>query len=443
MSHRIEVPDYTGESMDLEALGIRHGFRYDPMEWVNNDRDIKAARLDVFGQQLEGDREVLDARVDEVLAGGGNADVRLNLGCAKDRPEFRARLDEVCSQHVLAPDRPPWFHEEAPALWAALRYGWERDNEPKNMLIDLVTRVTGAHLLDCDPWAWGRTFGALWEGRHLVDTVPKTGEYLHDNVNIADCLVGGSPWATLMAVSIPDHPLCRDIVPIYIPLILRSQDPATAWGWDSVAVLNALVKTGLIARLRELPPLPPDWRIVRSIPAPEGDLRSLTWEGEHLWTVDTETCDLIALDPGDGAVVKRVKAPLQGRSRLGGICRYRDMLAITVGGNEHKAGKAAVLLLDPEDFSVRGEISIKGPWGPHGGAQAGNELWIAHYGWLCVVNPKTGKWRDGGNPASWPLDIACDGDALWVVDESSPFVYRIDLQARYSSSPKSQGRPRV
>ena len=34
MSNKIEIPAYTGDPIDLEAHGIKYGFRYDPMEWA-------------------------------------------------------------------------------------------------------------------------------------------------------------------------------------------------------------------------------------------------------------------------------------------------------------------------------------------------------------------------------------------------------------------------
>ena len=40
MSNKIEVPGFTGEPIDLGALGIKHGFRHDPMERINNDRSV-------------------------------------------------------------------------------------------------------------------------------------------------------------------------------------------------------------------------------------------------------------------------------------------------------------------------------------------------------------------------------------------------------------------
>jgi hypothetical protein len=342
----------------------------------------------------------------------------------------------------MTPKRPPWFHQEAPTLWAACRTGWQQGDEPKAMLARLVEEVSGAHLADCDPWAWGRTFGALWEGRRLLDTMPTIGsllEYIRDNVNIAGCLVGGDPWNTLMAASIPDHPLCGEVVAKYIPLILRSQKPDAAWGGESLMVFRALVNTGLLAQLRELPPLPPDWRAIRSVPAPEGRLLGLAWDGERLWTMNQEENEAIALSSEDGTVVKRLRVPLEGGIKIGAVGWYDDLLAVTAGGTEHHGGQSVLLLLDPEDGSVRQTMAIKAPWGPGGAAQAGDGLWIAHYGWLCVVNPKTGEARDGHNPASFPLDIAYDGESLWVVGGGPTFVNRIDLEGELLEFPEKPG----
>ena len=62
MSNRIEIPEATGEPIDLAALGIKHGFRHDPMAWVENDRSLTGARVRtaVFGQPQDGDRKLIE-----------------------------------------------------------------------------------------------------------------------------------------------------------------------------------------------------------------------------------------------------------------------------------------------------------------------------------------------------------------------------------------------
>ena len=452
MSNKIEIPEYAGEPVDLEALGIRYGFRYDPMKWVNSDPGVDAAlvRRNVFKQSLEGDHEVLEARIEELLAEErekgweegeeGKLNALLDLGCPPDRPEYRDVLDRFCAQHVMASTRRPWFHQEAPTLCAAIRAGWQQGDEPKAMLARLVKEVNGDHLADCDPWAWHRTFEALWAGRHLVDVMPLIEgllTYLRDNVNIAGCLIGGDPWNTFGAASVPEHPLCREVVAKYLPMILRSQAPNGGWGGASQVVLRAMANTGLLGQLCGLPPLPPDWREIRSIPAPEGKLYGLAWDGARLWTMNQDADEAIAITPEDGSVVKRLKVTLEGGIKVGAVGWYDDLLAVTAGGTEHHGGQSVLLLLDPEDGTVHQTTPIKAPWGPGGAAQVGDHLWITHYGWLCVVNPKTGEARDGHNPAAFPPDIAYDGESLWMVDSTA--AYRMDLAEKLLEVPEKPG----
>jgi len=441
MPDKIEIPEYTGEPIELEALGIRYGFRYDPMEWVNNDRSVDAAliRRNLFGQSLDGDREILDARIEELLAAlregpkehgdEFNLPMLLEMGCPSDRPEFRDLLDRQCTEHLVDAEFQPGDHRAAAAIWAACEAGWQRDDQPAETVARWAAEVTGQAVADNAPWAWGRTFRALWAGRRVVDTRPAIElllNYLRYYLNLAGCLIGGDPSNTLGAASIPEHPLCRDIVALYIPMILRSQQPDGSWGGESAEVYRALLNTGFLPKLLELPPLPPEWRVVRSVPAPEGRLLGLTWDGARFWTMDRDANEALAISPEDGAVVRRLKITPEGGIKVGSVAWYDDSLIVTAGGSEHHGGQSVALVLDPDDGSVRQTIPFDGPWGPNGAAQVGDELLIAHYGWLCVVNPKTGETHGGHNPAAFPRDVACDGETIWVLGGAS--ACRMDLE---------------
>ena len=65
----IEIPPRADHPIGLEAAGIRYGFRFDPMDWINTDRSALAARIRklVFRQPLERDEDLLAADLEALL----------------------------------------------------------------------------------------------------------------------------------------------------------------------------------------------------------------------------------------------------------------------------------------------------------------------------------------------------------------------------------------
>ena len=197
-----------------------------------------------------------------------------------------------------------------------------------------------------------------------------------------------------------------------------------------MVVFRALVKHGLIGSLAKLPPRTCDWQVVRSIPAPEGHLNTMTWDGSRLWVLDRDKTEAIALSPNDGAEVKRLTVPLEGPGEIGGIGWYDGLLAVTAGGTEHHGGPPRLYLVDTVTGEAQKTLDIDAAWGPSGSTQIGDDLWIAHGCWIVVVNPKTGEHHGTSHAAygSWPHDLAADGNTFWHTDEWAPFLFRSDLK---------------
>jgi hypothetical protein len=215
-----------------------------------------------------------------------------------------------------------------------------------------------------------------------------------------------------------------------ISMVLQSQSPDGGWDDMSPIVFRALAKHGLIGSLGRLPGRTADWRVVRSIPAPEGDLNTMTWDGARLWVLDREGDEAIALSPEDGAVLKRLKVPLEGPGKIGGIGWYEGLLAVTAGGTEHHDGPSRLYLVHTETGKAKETLTIDAQWGPSGSTQIGDDLWIAHGCWMVVVSPKTGQdhGRSHGVYGSWPHDLAAEGDAFWHTDAWAPFLFKSDLK---------------
>ena len=440
---RLRIPKATGEPIDLDAVGITRGFRYDPINWVSNSRTLAAAqvRKRVFDQPLEGDEEILDAKIKEILHDWPPEDPGklsqlltelLELGVSPDRPEIKEALANVCSKlEIFAEGVYLNGWTVAPLLRGVCMTGWH-DAEK--------LRATHARLVayDCDdvqadPWVWARTVKALVAGSHLNDISPAVDlwiGFLHDRINAAGCWNKYDPWDMLDAVVAADHPLATKIVARDLPMILQAQSADGGWDNRSLIVFRALVKHGLIRSLGKLPERTADWRVVRTIPAPKGNLHTMTWDGERLWVLDRDKNEAIAVSPEDGTELKRLKVPLEGPGKIGGIGWYDGLLAVTAGGTEHHDGPSRLYLVDTDTSKAQKVLPIDAQWGPSGSTQIGDDLWIAHGCWMVVINPKTGQHHGTSHSVygSWPHDLAADGEAFWHTDEWAPFLFKSGLK---------------
>ena len=100
----------------VAAQTFRHGFRYDPMDWVENDRTLQGAKVRtlIFKRPLPGDEELIQKEIDRIFATqtedgtfpddheqgvpdatGGALLGPIELGCRPDRPEVKRAVDVV------------------------------------------------------------------------------------------------------------------------------------------------------------------------------------------------------------------------------------------------------------------------------------------------------------------------------------------------------------
>jgi len=89
-------------------------------------------------------------------------------------------------------------------------------------------------------------------------------------------------------------------------MILRNQRPGGHWRHQSPEVFRSLMTHGFFDDLLNLPPLPPDWNIVREISLPEGKWVSLTWDGKYIWSLNSESNEVVAFNISDGNIFRRV-----------------------------------------------------------------------------------------------------------------------------------------
>ncbi|MBT3266246.1 hypothetical protein HN371_03780 [Candidatus Poribacteria bacterium] len=318
-----------------------HGFRHDPMSWAQTDDGLEAAivREQVLGTPAEGDARALADAVSEVLAGqnsdGGFGDDSdgtagailklLDLGVAADTREMR-EAGAALGRRVAAGAASACAGDEAtelpmaiadaralcgigettsPQLQATLR--WHADN------VDLwINR-------GC-PWSQAATITALAAGRGVLDIEDGLREALtwaSEAVNGAGCISYFDPWSFVEIAATTDHPLAAAMLQKQLTLILRTQGLDGGWtmpDWwptaqNSKVVFRALSRHGLLDVLHDLPPLPPGYKIGRTLATPAGDLWGLAWDGQAWWTCDEATNTAISFSATDGVVLRTVELP--------------------------------------------------------------------------------------------------------------------------------------
>jgi len=424
----------------------RYGFRHDPMKFVANDRSLQGAlvRSFVFDRAKPGDEQILQSEIDRILAmqnedgsfpsehegeptpqaTAGKVLRLLELGCPADRPELH-RAVAYAVEHGRDKDGTVGIYKlRAMYLTGA--------GDPK--LRDASMRKLAARADEyigwnksC-PWTPAVHLMTLWHGRGAEDvdaTLVRGLSWIADNLNAAGCWDYNDPWGYVDCAGYVDHPIGRRIIEKEIPLILRGQAADGGWGRRSFKVFRALVKYGLLEPLRSLPPLPPDWQVVRSIPAPAAGLSTMTWDGKSLWVFDPGANTAIALSPKDGAVLKRVELPVKS---VFGIGWWDDALAVA----QTKPKRA--LKVSTQTGEIEKAIPLK-KWDPwvQGIEQVNGNLWVADgfNGVAHVVDPadpqneRTLTLAGGG-----PTSFAAQPDGVWHFDYWAPAMIKSDFEGR-------------
>ena len=301
---------------------LPYGFRYDPMKFVEEGEGLQAAlvRKQVFGRPKEGDEATIQVAIDETLAEQGEkgnlcddendvgaTGVRflrlLTFGCPPDRPEMQRAAD-----FILSREREP---DGTYGLYGILALSITRPSGDEALAASvrtLAAKFDGQFWEGC-PFTPGVQLRALWAGRKAADVADALARgltWIADRTAACGCVPGKYQWEFLACAALMEHPAGRAIVEKSLPMILRAQQADGGWGAALIA-FQALTKYGLLDPLRERPPLPPDWRIVSSIPAPAEGATGLAWQEGLLWTAAPEKGELVALSPEDGRVQRTLE----------------------------------------------------------------------------------------------------------------------------------------
>ena len=413
----------------------KYGFKHDPMQWALSAGGLDAAwvRTMVLEQPKPGDADVMAAEITRIFAqqspaGSHTALMRLlDLGCSAAEPAFQEGLEAMRDKKVEEDGYLKGYE-----LNIACRANWKNTGELKAATAQYTEEVSGIDFWHACPWSGEVHLQTLWSARDHGDVMPTLERGL---VTMRDHLKDGRHWPIyldpfgwLECMGYIDHPVAKEIVVKMIPMILRAQlDDGSCGGEDHLGygpgshtfvVVRALHKWGLIEPLRGKPPLPPEWTIGKTIPAPGGDLRTMTWDGSRFWVYDKETSEAIAISAEDGKKLHSVKLP----ANTGGIAWSRDSLLAT------RVEPEAVLFLDPETGAIRQEVTGE-VWGEFSAIAELDQR-------ICVGNVMCGgvHFLTDGSFTKQPqmlaggfaVDMACVDGSLWHIDQFNRLLIRND-----------------
>ena len=431
-----------------EEADLEYGFRYDPIKFVEEDQSLQGALVRTFisGKPKPDDKKLIQQEIDKILA-DQLADGRLSdherhgmqftaeklirvaeMGCPASRPEMQkavAALRAKCS------DEDP-EHLGIYGVRAFCLLGLAHDPKVRDGLERCMAREkewNNPHA-GC-PWTPIEHLITLWHGRQCADVLPileKALTWIADRINPAGCLSYKDPWGFVRLASQIDHPLARVVLEKEVPMLLRAQRAGGGWGDRSYIAFRALKRHGLLDKLHGLPSLPDDWQISRSVPAPEGNLFTMTWGGGRLWVYDKEAKQAIAVSPDDGKVLKTVKLPV---GNVFGIGWWDDALVVT----QQKPKK--LVQVDPDTGAVKRELSLEDRLEEVGGVtQVAGRLWVADgFNWnVCMMDPAEPakpRYQLLACPCGgYGTDLACAGDGVWHFDRSMAVLVKSGLDGR-------------
>jgi hypothetical protein len=430
------------------------------MEFVAKSDSLQAAvvRKVVFGQAKPGDQELIEAHFSDVFArqkpDGSLDDPHdqgllaatgeellglLEMGCSPGRPEMQraiAAMRKAAEQleGEKASDMSCYSLRalcllgitEPPAVRASLR-----------RIADEMEDMLGG---GC-PWTPFVQLNALWAGREVVEVdgaIERALTWAEEAVEPSGCsnrLRLCVPWSIVQMVGIVDRPAAERIARKIVPMLLRLQQPDGGWGEpeknSTLRAFAVLSKYGLLEELRELPPLPPDWEVVRSIPLPGEKPQTIFCASGNLWVLDGATWSALAVSQTDGRVLKTVKLTRKPGMNHHGFASGDGKLYISAFGEKGKRSDM-VYEVDAETGEVMREMPIPATNRATGNARVDGKLLVAD-GW------EGGVWvidldRPEAEPArTWlaagmPDYMASHGDEIWCVDWFAPVLVRTNIE---------------
>jgi len=419
------------EAEVTNRIELTHGFRYDPMEWVENETSVVAAQVRTFvlDRPKPGDERILQNRIDEILSqekegdglDEGEAFHLLELGCSPQHPRIQQAVEHMAHKIIDGDGMLP--------LGVLCLVGG--DDESVTRARDASIREAKEYLSQPNAAGAGCPQGPaglvkeIWLAQRFADIEgPLVAglNWILEGLNIAGARGHKDPWDTLDMAGYVDHPIAREIALRLTSMILRTQRPNGGWyEHDNLYVFRALEQHRLLDKLQALPALPPDWKIVRSIPAPEGKLHTMTWGDGRLWVYSSGAHEAIAVSPQDGRVLKRV--PMPGESReVRGLGWWEDsLLIVTTDTEKPLPHPSKIRKIDPDTGKTTRELPLHGnAWEPGAVTVVDGKIWITDtWAWLVtILDPDKPEQRNYGvlsGPCAYG-DMATTEDGIWHFD---------------------------
>lgn len=407
-----------------------YGFRQDPMEWAASADSLDGARVrtHVLQQPNPGDSAIIEEEIQRIFS-SQNPEHELwrllDLECPTERPEFQKAF-----KTMLDSDDPL----EAYNLNIACRAGWENTDALKGAMVKTQTQVESLNFWEACPWHGQNFLQILWAGRQhhdVIATVERGLTIMRDHLTDERYWpMYLDPFGWLECTGYIDHPIAEEIVLKMIPMILRAQDEDGSWGGEdhmgygpgshTFAAFRALYKWGLIEQLRSKPPLPPEWTLMKTIPAPRGELCTMAWDSSRLWVYDKTTSHAVAISPEEGTVLHSVKMP----DNTYGIAWSNGSLLAS------RIEPEALFYIDPDTGAVQREITPPSEvWGMFSAiAELDHRICIGNH--MCsgvhfLTENRISKhiqWLAGASV----IDMVCVNNQIWHIDAFSRLLILSD-----------------
>jgi len=420
-----------------EKVASEHGFRYDPMKFVEEGEGLQAAlvRKLVFGKPKEGDEEIIQAKIEKILAkakpgrplGAGEVLTLLGMGLQADHKGVSRAIEHLVTDELEDDGSLDIYKLRVVCLAGGDEHATLRDHSLRN----LAERAKEG-IRDGCPWTPIQHLKTLWAGRQFVDVEDAMAtdmRWIAEGMNEACSLSYKDFWGFVDLAATVRNDLARRIAERLIPVLLRRQTEDGGWPGDaSSMVFPILVDFGMLGPLRQLPPLPADWRAVRTIPAPDGDLRSLAYDGVDLLTCDERSREVVFFSPKDGTVRRRLALPDCIVPPLW-VEPWNGSLALVSGSSPSEPGK--LFVIDADTGEVTREVALGGKISESSGiAKVDGRLWIGDgFDWVAMsIDPE--------HPDDWHrLLLACPTgpaitffavaeDGVWHFDECQPCLVK-------------------
>ena len=236
---------------------LEYGFRYDPMEWVENNDSFKAAvaRHEVLGCPSRGDAELIRKHLDDAFPESMARVRRGELpGACWFISSAGVRETKTLADTLLAVLRERGKEAGVYELQLMVLAGVVADP-----LVVRGAQRLAAQVLQENPWH-GCQRGPFEKLQALlgimdVDEVARAADYLmsaiEEKINAAGFTgKGKTPYGQVALLAYTDHPAALRILRKTIPFILAAQAPGGGWHTQTLAVLRSLQKAGLSGELR-------------------------------------------------------------------------------------------------------------------------------------------------------------------------------------------------